>query len=360
MQINPQTSARIYNLSFFATLAVMFMHLPDAGVVPGRLYSFFDSFTVLAVPTFFLLSGFLLGRSASEPGWYARALKKRATSLVVPYFVLNTLMIPFLVLHQNILKAGNWAPGGVQFDWYSISRIYGLTFRYTPVVGALWYVRCLLFFILLSPLLIRPLRRTRTSAVLVLTLVFAGVAALEGAHLGDPWGYLFYYFFNLRGFCFFTLGLSCAFWAPAAWPAAWRPYTLGVCAAAGLSLWLLAPACRSALPLWLVMLAAIWLATPSRPLPRFLTASSFALFGLHQLVYHAHAAGIRLFKFQELFTASPLVLTPLVASLVLILPFAQFARTKAPRLDRLLFGGRCGGKRGTQDSGLRTAAAPQS
>jgi peptidoglycan/LPS O-acetylase OafA/YrhL len=112
----------------------------------------------LAVPSFFAISGFLFfWPSASiSSEVYARKLKSRTRTLLVPYVIWNSLqLIPLLAAaHIPALSAylsGNTARLFDQDVPTILARVYGMS--QMPIVYPMWYVRDLFLMCLLTPLI---------------------------------------------------------------------------------------------------------------------------------------------------------------------------------------------------------------
>ena len=94
-------SNKIANMCFLCTLLVVVIHSP---LPVSRELNFWEHFvkevlTMIAVPTFFVISGYLLAlrmpRSlAGGIAWWLDAMKKRVRTIWVPYVVLSLLWFP--------------------------------------------------------------------------------------------------------------------------------------------------------------------------------------------------------------------------------------------------------------------------
>ena len=330
---------KITNAVFGCTLAILFMHLPFAGIGEGAVYGALEPLTRLAVPVFFAVSGLLLGGRVGEAGWYGALLQKRFRTLVVPYFLLNTLMIPFLVVYHNVLGQGNWAPGGVSFDWYSVSRIYGLTYSYTPAVSPLWYVRCLIFFFLLSPVLVFVLRLSKAVAAMALVGLFGLVTVVPAWLGGSFWDKFFYWFFNLKGLFYFAVGIALGYWRVSCGAFFARHRGAFQAGAGVVLLALLLTRVPFAWPMLPLEVLLFWIALPSVRLPPSLTRLSFTLYVTHMLVYEGirfalHKSALLDGLFQRT------LFVPVFVALLAAALLALFLRRCCPRFGQLLLGGR--------------------
>lgn len=140
------------------------------------LYELIPALTMLAVPTFFVISGYLFFRNFPTAGKFPYAtfvqkLKSRIFTLLIPYLFWNSFTIfvkatQYKLQHRDYLQFLSW-------DSY---------FAEQPIDFPLWYVRALMILCVLSPaiylLLKTSISRTVVMATLLLTsltLVFPGV-----------------------------------------------------------------------------------------------------------------------------------------------------------------------------------------
>jgi len=133
---------------------VVLIHVPvpsTVGSVGWYLSSIFSyGICLISVPFFLIVSGFFLGRHLDENGWYKNALRKRVKSLLIPYIIFNALY---------------WGATHLNIDQWSIHNVVmgvvGSPFGY-PSLGPTWYIRSLLIFIIITPLLPRTYKLLTT------------------------------------------------------------------------------------------------------------------------------------------------------------------------------------------------------
>lgn len=98
----------------------------------------------IAVPFFFIASGYFLAKHFDESGWWKREVAKRIRSLLIPMFLWWGILIlwamPFSI-------AANKLAGRSLLD--SVPLADGKI----PGIGVLWYLRTLFVFVLVSPLI---------------------------------------------------------------------------------------------------------------------------------------------------------------------------------------------------------------
>ncbi|MFI2297236.1 acyltransferase [Actinacidiphila glaucinigra] len=116
----------------------------------------------------FALAGSFMARSLEGPA--PSVVRRRLRRLLPPLWCLGAVLVPAMLLH-------GWAPGEHHAGrWWARLLLWAVPVADPPgsawaeqVTGVLWYVRAYLWFVLLSPLLLRVFRRS-PSAVLVASL----------------------------------------------------------------------------------------------------------------------------------------------------------------------------------------------
>lgn len=151
----------------------------------------------IAVPYFFCCSGFLGAGHVHEDGWYCRECRKSVRGLLIPYVLWSAI---FLLL--NVLcSSGGFSLADVR-TWV---RAFGLPLNRYPAFGPLWYVRALLLFVAVSPLIVGAVRRAGWKAPAFCYVVWAGWWIFHG-RFGWFDG-LFHIGFSLCGLFWFSLGI---------------------------------------------------------------------------------------------------------------------------------------------------------
>ena len=137
----------------------------SGSVVGGMLGQIFN----VGVPIFFILSGYLHGQKETPKNklkWYGRKLYR----LLLPlYIFIAALAVSYLA-------------GGLPIDlslwWQTIIPICGLTQKYIPGCGQLWFLTHLLICYLLTPLLQAHARPGKRGIVLMAVVWFAACVLL--------------------------------------------------------------------------------------------------------------------------------------------------------------------------------------
>ncbi len=159
MRISAYLSEKIKILSFFLTVLIVVLH-SNMSMLSTGVVSFFQlvittEVTRIAVPLFYLISGFLFFVNY-ENTWadYKRKLSSRTRSLLVPYilFFLCGSLAMFVLGHVYTIEA----------LWKIIK--HGLM-AYPPVFYPLWFLRDLYIIVLLSPIIYWMIRKIPWSII---------------------------------------------------------------------------------------------------------------------------------------------------------------------------------------------------
>ena len=281
--VSDESSAKVANLSFLCAVFVCVIHVRwTAETTCGRLLVSVcrDSVARMAVPFFFAVSGFFLARHWEEPGWWRTAVVKRMRTLLVPYLAWLTVYAAAMLALTRRWVAG---VGG-----------YGLNPCRMPMLAPLWYVRCLMCFVLVSPWVVKAAARGRGRHVLAATfaldLAFSVLMGLGVVTDETAVGGFLCYGFSLDGFLYFTLG-ACLAVAPRPPPSRRTAWLCGIAAAALIAVRLVFLYAGWRLPIHLnvlivpPLLAFAWWATPTRRLPSWLVRAAFPIFLMHGIVF---------------------------------------------------------------------------
>lgn len=139
-------------LRTFCNFLIVFVHVSaiklvnDANSLDMQTVNFIcNKFAWSAMPVLFIVSGYLLMRNYSFPVWKSK-LKKRMNTLIVPYLAWNLLYVALLSA-LSIIENGDllWPM------WKALFKVFGIATQ--PADTPLWYVRSLLVWLLLVPIL---------------------------------------------------------------------------------------------------------------------------------------------------------------------------------------------------------------
>lgn len=152
VKIDSRLSNKLANAAFVGCMMVVLQHV-QAKCLNFSLEWWFHyvvagyGLAAVAVPMFFCISGFLFAGRMGDRGWWLRQVRTRAKSLLIPYCFWNVLYWLVLMVFSPVDLVH-----GTFFD--SAVRIFGLNPLSLPVFRFLWFVRCLLVFTIISPVLL--------------------------------------------------------------------------------------------------------------------------------------------------------------------------------------------------------------
>lgn len=131
----------------------------------------------LAVPLFFLISGYLFfkGLENWDKQVYLDKMKRRARTLLVPYILWNILAVVFFygytVLRMR-LKGEPFISFPEQWQQWGGLRLFWDSDQGLPLNYSLWYVRDLIIFVIAAPLIYWILKKIRWVGIAILGVVF--------------------------------------------------------------------------------------------------------------------------------------------------------------------------------------------
>lgn len=151
------TSCKIANASVFAMMMIVGIHTLGCGrqsLEKGSALWWFAAFLQyglfsIAVPFFFTCSGYFLAGHMDENGWWLRESKKRIWTLVVPYIVWGFLFA-LLSIAMDAFAIRHLPTYCRSFQFWIDA--FGLSPISHPSLGPLWYIRALVLFLAISPI----------------------------------------------------------------------------------------------------------------------------------------------------------------------------------------------------------------
>lgn len=197
-RISKESSEKVVFWSFVFSAAVVVIHCGwTAETSFGRLAIalFKDTFARMAVPFFFACSGFFLAPRLEGTGGWRREFGKRIFSLGIPYLVWTLVLAGVMYFETR--------------EWIGIGG-FGFNLTQMPGLSPLWYVRCLMIFVVLSPVFKCALDRFRWRALLLsygaLFVFYAVVLMLKLPDEGGIAGF-FNFGLSLDGLFYFLCGM---------------------------------------------------------------------------------------------------------------------------------------------------------
>lgn len=171
-------------LRFPLVICVVFIHIfPDITLVTDTdfpilssqcLYNVFgiifsNVLPCIAVPSFFLFSGYLFFANFKDWSWngYKGKLRKRVKSLLIPYLLWNLIPLFIGIILQIIISVKNHQ---------SFNHIYNCLLsnsRWNPLQPTnvpLWFLRDLIIVCILTPIIYYLIKKTRLGIILIFAL----------------------------------------------------------------------------------------------------------------------------------------------------------------------------------------------
>ena len=206
-------SAKMANMAWFNAVLIVALHVMNfaqpADAASWWLRSIVhDGVCAMAVPFFFLASGWFLGRHVDEPGWWLRELKKRVRTILVPYGIFAVLSLALVVGYDafSALAKGASVRAALPTVGGLVDAV-GLNPFVLPGHDVLWFLRTLMLLVCIAPVFVVIIRRT---GILLPALAFLASMAIQAVvYTADPTplAALLKNTLNDLGFTFFLLGL---------------------------------------------------------------------------------------------------------------------------------------------------------
>lgn len=136
----------------------------------------------LAVPCFFFISGYLFFNHLQNWSWdeWIRKIKSRVRTLLLPYILWNIIALFAFWAYDNL--HGSVASIFQQFQFYGGIRLFwgivgGIPVGSTvcPLDGPLWFIRDLIYFVVLTPFIYLFIKWTKFYGVLTICILFLAV-----------------------------------------------------------------------------------------------------------------------------------------------------------------------------------------
>lgn len=182
MVLQRDVSNKFKWMGLLAALMVVAIHVypqPDGWGTPAwwvkSLLS--DGICRMAVPFFFLASGYFLAGHVEETNWWGREVHKRIKSLVLPLFIWNGLW--FMCCYGTILAAnllaGRELTTNMNLSINIWTKLLSIDPCDQPLLGVLWFLRALFLVIVLSPIILLFLQNRRRAIVFLsaVSIVYA-------------------------------------------------------------------------------------------------------------------------------------------------------------------------------------------
>ena len=344
VNIDKELSDKIKVMSFISACFVVFIHAPHGDGLATYLVK--DWIAGIAVPFFFIVSGFFWLNNYGNKGWWLDSLGKRFWTLFIPFLFINVVF--FLVKYPIHYVAVNWfsADGSAEIMRITfanfllgISPLPDIGF---PVYAPFWYIRALLIMMFVSPLLMWIIKRSKLTCscyIVGLLILWIGASYMFNA-AGMDVGKHFEYEFSPRCWFYFSLGMAIRYWGRVKI----SKISALLCGVLGASFHLLSFTCPrlgiilNILSLMFV-LASIWGMLPSVRCKSF-ACDSFSVYAFHFMVIYLLGAAVKAVKLGSILNTELGMLMMVCCSVLLSCMLGGLVRRHSPLLTRLFLGGR--------------------
>ena len=203
-------SNKIRNMGFVCAMLVVFIHVGKPSIVGSGgwwLYQLTaDGLSRIAVPFFFVCSGFFLAKHFTESGWWFVAVRKRVWTLCVPYLLWSFLFYAF-IFALYCISPDNPACWRIKSSTSFLNKVLlaaGLSPDKLPMLYPLWYVRFLFLLVLASPIFVLVARYSKIALIAITGVLYLALNPGDGSPIG------FHIGFPFEGFFYFCCGLLMA------------------------------------------------------------------------------------------------------------------------------------------------------
>ncbi|MGX7667848.1 acyltransferase family protein [Flavobacterium pedocola] len=171
--MSDRLSQKIKNLSFLLMIMVVFLHSYniDTKQLDRRLYLEKDfnwflqtfisnGFTRIAVPLFFVISGYLFVYNRKTGINDLRdKIVKRIKTLLIPYLLWTIIGLLVYLILQSIPQSKPFFTNKLIVDYSFLDWVEGIFYK--PIPYQLWFLRDLIIMVFLSPLIVFLIKRIR-------------------------------------------------------------------------------------------------------------------------------------------------------------------------------------------------------
>lgn len=163
--------------------------IPSQPVVQYIIIFFRGNLCRIAVPLFFIISGYLFCCGLPEitdRKWYLSVMKKKFFRLVLPYLFFNVYLIVLVMFFTRI-------PGISGRIDPTITNFFGklIPINSVPINFPLWYLRDLMFIFILSPILVIMLKEIPYFSLILLGVVWLWHGKRHGLYVPE---YFFWFY----------------------------------------------------------------------------------------------------------------------------------------------------------------------
>lgn len=160
MNVSPGVSQKIKNMSILCALLVVVIHVKWAHAEFGATWLMENivhlGIAQIAVPFFFVVSGYFLSAHFEEDQWWGKEIKKRIFTLMIPFFIWHLICFLFTTPQSIVADVVAHRPFGSSVYLFhpNLLHLLGLDIQEgLPALGPLWYVRALFLLVCVAPII---------------------------------------------------------------------------------------------------------------------------------------------------------------------------------------------------------------
>ena len=144
--------------------------------IPNFVQTFVSALTSVAVPLFYTISGFLFFKGITSTGQCLYKIRKRVRTLLVPYLIWNIFFVLWFVVLTEIPHVSKYINSDILSNYSIQNPLNTLCNLFIKPAGFhLWFLRDLLLFVFLTPLLYVLINKTKWLPFFIILLTTGGV-----------------------------------------------------------------------------------------------------------------------------------------------------------------------------------------